>query len=108
MDRSGEFNWWRDKLQIRTDKNKEEFLETKKLYEKSKLHCEELKAINNNLQTALNSRIIIEQAKGILSERQGISIDEAFNVIRKYSRNHNVPLREVAQAVVDGTLFVVQ
>jgi GAF domain-containing protein len=55
------------------------------------------------LQQALDSRIIIEQAKGMLAERRGITTDAAFGRLRARTRNHNTPLRTVAHAVVhDG------
>src|SRR5262249_47470023 len=53
------------------------------------------------LQRALNSRIVIEQAKGMLAAAQGISIDEAFRTLRKHSRDHNVRIHDVASAVVN-------
>lgn len=52
------------------------------------------------LQGALNSRILIEQAKGVLSERAQISVEEAFVLLRTYARGHSRPLSEVAQAVI--------
>jgi GAF domain-containing protein len=55
------------------------------------------------LQTALNSRILIEQAKGVLAERAGINVDEAFTRIRTSARNHHTRLDATAQAVIDGT-----
>jgi GAF domain-containing protein len=56
------------------------------------------------LQVALHSRVVIEQAKGVLAERLSLEIDEAYLRIRSYSRNHNRRLREVAAAVVAGDL----
>ena len=56
------------------------------------------------LQNALNSRVLIEQAKGALSERAGVSVDEAFALMRNHSRNHMTPLSKVAFAVIGGTL----
>ena len=53
---------------------------------------------------ALNSRIIIEQAKGSLAQHGGISPDEAFRVLRDHSRNHNVRLTEACRADTDGAL----
>ena len=52
------------------------------------------------LQEALDSRVVIEQAKGVLAGERGISVDEAFNVLRRHARNNGAPLREVAHAVV--------
>lgn len=60
--------------------------------------------IIDQLQTALNSRIAIEQAKGFIAQRVGLSIDEAFNRIRKYARDHNLGLTETARRIVDRTL----
>jgi AmiR/NasT family two-component response regulator len=54
-----------------------------------------------HLQRALDSRIVIEQAKGILSERLGVGVEDAFAVLRRAARSHRVRLRELAQRVVD-------
>jgi len=51
------------------------------------------------LQTALNSRVIIEQAKGVLAEHHRITVDEGFALLRAYSRNHNRNLSDVARDV---------
>lgn len=56
------------------------------------------------LQRALDSRIVIEQAKGMLAERLALSPDEAFDRMRAYARHGNLRLREVAGAVVEGRL----
>lgn len=52
------------------------------------------------LQGALNSRIVIEQAKGVVAQANGVSVDEAFTLIRTYARNHNVRLTDLARRVV--------
>jgi GAF domain-containing protein len=52
------------------------------------------------LQAALNSRVIIEQAKGAIAQTLGIGVDEAFEVLRVYARRHQRRLIEVAQAAV--------
>lgn len=52
------------------------------------------------LQHALTSRIVIEQAKGILSGERGITVDSAFELMRKHANSHNARLRDVACAVV--------
>jgi transcriptional regulator with GAF, ATPase, and Fis domain len=56
------------------------------------------------LQTALHSRILIEQAKGVLSARAGISVSEAFSRMRTHARRAGEHLTSVAEAVVAGTL----
>lgn len=56
------------------------------------------------LNTALRSRVVIEQAKGFLAARHGIAPDSAFEQLRSYSRNNHVPIREAARRVIDGEL----
>ena len=56
------------------------------------------------LQTALHSRIVIEQAKGVLSARAAISVGEAFRRMRTHARRTGQPLTTVAEAVVTGSL----
>jgi hypothetical protein len=58
--------------------------------------------VNQQLQTALNTRLIIEQAKGVLAERGTIDMDQAFNVLRGHARRTNRRLADLARAVVDG------
>lgn len=53
------------------------------------------------LQSALNSRVIIEQAKGVLAERQGLSMGEAFDYLRATARASRRPIAEVAAETVD-------
>ena len=57
-------------------------------------------ALAEQLQSALNSRIVIEQAKGVVAQSRGVGVDEAFAVIRAYARSHNLRLTEVAHAIV--------
>ncbi len=59
--------------------------------------------VNSQLQTALNSRIVIEQAKGVLAERQGLDMDQAFVQLRSMARNSNRLLSEVARQVIEGS-----
>ena len=56
------------------------------------------------LQTALASRVTIEQAKGILAENLGITVDDAFTRLRNHARSTNSKLTETARAVVSGVL----
>jgi AmiR/NasT family two-component response regulator len=55
---------------------------------------------NAQLQQALESRIVIEQAKGVLVERFGIPPDQAFELLRRASRNHRVRIHVLAGDVV--------
>jgi GAF domain-containing protein len=64
----------------------------------------EAQVLNEQLHHALNSRILIEQAKGMVAENQGINIEEAFAILRNYSRNHNLRLVDVADSVLGGSL----
>ena len=64
----------------------------------------EAQLLNEQLTAALASRIAIEQAKGVISERAGITVAEAFARLRSYARNRNLRLTDVARAAVDGTL----
>jgi AmiR/NasT family two-component response regulator len=59
--------------------------------------------LNEQLQTALNSRVTIEQAKGKLAERMQLDMDQAFSVLRRYARTRNVRLSDLARAFVDGS-----
>ena len=56
------------------------------------------------LQAALTSRVTIEQAKGVLLASADIDVNRGFGLMRTYSRNHRVPLRQVAERVVEGRL----
>jgi GAF domain-containing protein len=64
----------------------------------------EAQRLNEQLSAALTSRVVIEQAKGVISERAGVDLAEAFSWLRAHARNHNRRLTEVAQAAVDGSL----
>jgi GAF domain-containing protein len=64
----------------------------------------EAERLNDQLSAALTSRVVIEQAKGVISERAGIDLAEAFSRLRVYARSGNHRLTDVAQAAVDGTL----
>jgi transcriptional regulator with GAF, ATPase, and Fis domain len=58
------------------------------------------------LQNALNSRVVIEQAKGVVSFTRGVSVDAAFDVIRSYARANRLGLGVVAQQLVNGSLHI--
>jgi AmiR/NasT family two-component response regulator len=60
-------------------------------------------AVTEQQQTALNSRILIEQAKGVLAERLRLDVAEAFALLRSGARSQSRRLTELAQAIVDGT-----
>jgi AmiR/NasT family two-component response regulator len=62
---------------------------TESLYERS-----------SQLRQALDSRIVIEQAKGVLAERYGLSIDAAFDLLRNASRSNRMRIHDVAARVV--------
>jgi GAF domain-containing protein len=56
------------------------------------------------LQSALDTRTIIEQAKGVLAERGGLSMDGAFDVLRRYCRSQRLHLADTARGIVEGHL----
>ncbi|MCW0213572.1 MAG: GAF and ANTAR domain-containing protein [Pseudonocardia sp.] len=60
--------------------------------------------VTEQLQHALDTRIVIEQAKGVLSEQAGVGLDEAFERLRSYARHHNLRLADVARRLLDRTL----
>jgi hypothetical protein len=60
-------------------------------------------ALNEQLQTALNSRVLIEQAKGKLAERLSLDMDQAFSLLRDHARSRNHRLSDLAQAFIDGS-----
>jgi GAF domain-containing protein len=64
----------------------------------------EAQLLNEQLSHALNSRIVIEQAKGMLAERLDVDLQRAFTTLRNHARNHNLRLVDVAHDVIDGTL----
>ena len=70
------------------------------LHERNLRHSDTL---NEQLQAALNSRVVIEQAKGKLAERLGLDVNQAFSLLRDYARAHNQRLSDLARAFVDGT-----
>jgi GAF domain-containing protein len=65
---------------------------------------QESNVLMDQLNTALNTRIVIEQAKGIVAEREHLDMDRAFAALRTYARSHNLRLADVAAAVVNGSV----
>jgi GAF domain-containing protein len=66
----------------------------------------ETRHVREQLQHALDSRIVIEQAKGVIAQMHKIPVDEAFTVIRAYARQHRLGLSTVAARIVDRTLDI--
>jgi GAF domain-containing protein len=64
----------------------------------SKLHQQQ--QLSEQLQQALESRIVIEQAKGITAQQNSVTIDQAYHLMRGHARNNNASLRAVAEAIV--------
>ena len=62
--------------------------------------------LNRQLQTALDSRIMIEQAKGFVRARRDVDASGAFEALRRYARNHSMRLLDVANQVLDDKLAV--
>jgi GAF domain-containing protein len=63
--------------------------------------------VAEQLQRALSSRVLIEQAKGVLSATGPMGVDQAFSALRDYARNHNLSLRDVAEGVTNRTLDII-
>ena len=60
--------------------------------------------LTEQLQAALNSRVTIEQAKGVLAQRGNLTMHAAFDRLRHYARAHNLRLTEVARQIVETEL----
>lgn len=56
--------------------------------------------LTEQLQGALNTRIVIEQAKGVLAQARSVSVDEAFDILRTFARSHNLRLSHLARTLV--------
>lgn len=59
-------------------------------------------ATTEQLHGALNSRVVIEQAKGVLAHQGGIAPADAFAILRTYARNHGLRLTDLCRAIVEG------
>ena len=86
-----------DSLMLHFDENQYTFLRPsrKRLQDSSAFLLERVA----QLETALESRIVIEQAKGILARALGVSIDEAFEALRRAARSNRTNLRDLAKAI---------
>jgi AmiR/NasT family two-component response regulator len=60
--------------------------------------------LNEQLNHALNSRIIIEQAKGMVAQHDRLNMQQAFSRLRAYARDNNLRLADVARDIIDGKL----
>ncbi|WP_406832395.1 GAF and ANTAR domain-containing protein [Pedococcus sp. KACC 23699] len=60
--------------------------------------------VNTQLQEALTSRILLEQAKGVLANEGGLAMNDAFTVLRRYARDHGRTLTSVAEQVVNRSM----
>ena len=67
-------------------------------------NSDEQTILSEQLQSALHTRILVEQAKGALAARTGVSVMEAFSRMRSYARRNNLGLTAVATSVVEGTI----
>jgi len=67
---------------------------------------EESQLLTGQLEYALSSRVVIEQAKGVVAHTLTLNMDEAFNLLRGYSRDNNQRLVDLATAVVDRSVAV--
>ena len=63
-------------------------------------------ALNEQLRGALNTRIVIEQAKGMIAERRDLDMERAFATLRNHARSHNLRLADVATDVIEGRVPV--
>jgi len=64
-------------------------------------HLRRSETVAEQLQAALNSRVVIEQAKGKLAERNGVDMDQAFRLLRGHARDTNQRLTDLARDFID-------
>ncbi len=69
---------------------------------------EHRQVLAEQLQGALNSRVLVEQAKGVVAERLGIGMQEAFEAMRAHARRHNARLSDVALGIIEGSVDTAQ
>lgn len=64
----------------------------------------DVELVNGQLEEALRSRVVIEQAKGMLSARRGESLEQVFEIMRHHARSSGIRLADVAKGVVEGRI----
>ncbi len=64
---------------------------------------QDARTLNERLQHALDARVVVEQAKGVIAQRHG-NVDTALERLRSYARTNRQPVHEVARRIVDGAL----
>ncbi|MDJ0337381.1 GAF and ANTAR domain-containing protein [Cryobacterium sp. PH31-O1] len=62
--------------------------------------------VNDQLQRALNSRVLIEQAKGVIAQRSQVNMNDAFNLLRAYARSHNESMQESAEKFISNSILL--
>ena len=70
------------------------------IQERASAHAE---MVTEQLQGALNTRIVIEQAKGVISRTYDVGVDTAFEMLRSHARHHRLRLGDLAHDIVTGT-----
>jgi GAF domain-containing protein len=66
----------------------------------------EAQVLNEQLDHALKTRVVIEQAKGMVAERAGLDMEQAFVTLRNHARNHNLRLTDLATDVIGSAVAV--
>lgn len=64
--------------------------------------AEDGRTLTGQLERALTSRVIIEQAKGVIATRRSLTMEDAFEALRSHARSHRRPLHDVAREVAEG------
>ncbi len=62
--------------------------------------------INEQLKRALNSRILIEQAKGVIAHTSNVDMNAAFALLRNYARAHNQTLYDTAEKIINRRMTI--
>ncbi len=68
----------------------------------------EAQVLAQQLTHALNSRVMLEQAKGMVAQRLNLDMEQSFATLRNHARNHNLRLSDLAQAVIDSSVLASQ